>query len=72
MIEKKTDKLDELLAETEKLEEKLRGPNEYYIAEIYNNLGQKKKSEEYFALSMKHIEMLGAEALEKIKNDETA
>ncbi|MBR0385108.1 MAG: hypothetical protein IJI05_01005 [Erysipelotrichaceae bacterium] len=55
---KKTDMLDELLAETEELEEVLRGSNEYLIAQIYENLGDTKKNKEYLKLAEKHMQQM--------------
>ena len=54
LFEKKTDGLDRLLAETEKLPEKERGPNEYLISVIYENLNDRKKADEYRKLSAEH------------------
>ena len=61
----KTDMLDELLESNEKMEERYRGMNEYLISQIYENLGDKEKSEEYLALSRKHMEMLADSANKK-------
>ena len=64
-IGKKTDMLDELLKQTEKVDEKYRSVNEYLISVIYENKGDKKKAEEYEELSKKHMMMLDKEMAEK-------
>ena len=56
-IDKKTDMLEDLLQETEELEEKDRGLNEFLIAQVYRNLGLKEEAEKYADLSQSHEQL---------------
>ncbi len=69
LIEKKTDLLDELLQETEEMEEMMRGTNEYLISEIYRNLGKGNMAKKYMDLSKQHIEMLTKKSIENMKRN---
>lgn len=50
--------LVDLLKETDGLEDKYKGMNEYIISLMYQNMGEKDKSEEYLKQSKKHMKML--------------
>ena len=67
VMEKKTDRLQELLDKNEKMDEHLRGVNEYLILTIYTNLGQKEKAKEYENLSRKHMVMLNDHMSKKMQ-----
>ena len=64
VVDKKTDMLDDLLKETKELPENRRGINEMLISQIYMNLGEKKKSQDYQKLANQHMAALQKE-LEK-------
>ena len=65
IVEKKSDMLDDLLKQTEELPENRRGVNEMLISQIYMNLGEKKKSQDYQELSNKHMAALQKELEEE-------
>lgn len=50
--------LDELLEETADMQDMYKGVNEFLISLMYENMGEKKKAQEYRRLSEKHIELL--------------
>lgn len=58
-IEKGTKYLDDLLNETESLEDKYKSANELLISAIYRNIGNKEKEKEYQILAKKHLTRLG-------------
>ncbi|MBQ6655160.1 MAG: hypothetical protein IJM79_06530 [Erysipelotrichaceae bacterium] len=64
-IDNKSDMLERLLEQNEKLPESHRGSNEALIARIYENKGSKKKAEEYRKLSEEHLKMLLRERKKK-------
>ena len=67
VVDKKTDMLDDLLKETEELPENRRGINEMLISQIYMNLGEKKKSQNYQKLANQHMAALQKELEEEAK-----
>ncbi len=54
-LDHKTDMLERLLKQIEDLPETHRGAKEAMIAKIYENLGNRKKAEEYHKLSEEHM-----------------
>jgi hypothetical protein len=56
LAEHKTDDLDGLLKETDGMKPEYRGGNEFLISEIYRQLGDEGKAEEYLSRSKKHME----------------
>ncbi|MBQ3384021.1 MAG: hypothetical protein IJG59_02255 [Erysipelotrichaceae bacterium] len=67
VMEKNTDRLQELLDKNESMDEHLRGVNEYLISTIYTNLGNKEKAKEYENLSRKHMVMLNDHMSKKMQ-----
>ena len=67
VMEKNTDRLQELLDKNESMDEHLRGVNEYLISTIYTNLGNKEKAKEYENLSRKHMVMLNDHMSKKMR-----
>ena len=67
-IEKRTDRLDDLLKETEEMEPNRRGVNEMLISQIYLNMGEKKKSQDYNKLAKKHLEAMKKELEEEAES----
>ena len=70
VIDKRTDRLQELLDKNETMDEHLRGVNEYLISAIYTNLGEKEKAKEYEELSRKHMIMLNEHVGEQMKENQ--
>ncbi len=58
IIEKRTDSLDKLLEDTDKLADKDKAANETLIAEIYHNLGDEANYKKYQRLADKHVKLL--------------
>ncbi|MBO4219075.1 MAG: hypothetical protein J5694_03360 [Erysipelotrichaceae bacterium] len=56
VVEKKTDRLQQLLDLNEKLDDMRRSSNEYLISEIYGNMGDEKNRQKYERLAKKHLE----------------
>ncbi|MBR5049475.1 MAG: hypothetical protein IKX74_07565 [Erysipelotrichaceae bacterium] len=56
IVEKKTDRLQQLLDINESLDEALRSSNEFLISEIYRNMGDEKNSQKYEKLAKQHLE----------------
>ncbi len=67
VMDKNTDRLQELLDKNESMDEHLRGVNEYLISTIYSNLGNKEKAKEYENLSRKHMVMLNDHMSKKMQ-----
>ncbi|MBQ1522518.1 MAG: hypothetical protein IIZ74_07120 [Erysipelotrichaceae bacterium] len=67
VMDKNTDRLQELLDKNESMDEHLRGVNEYLISTIYTNLGNKEKAKEYENLSRKHMVMLNDHMSKKMQ-----
>lgn len=70
VLDKNTDRLQELLDKNETMDEHLRGVNEYLISTIYTNLGDKEKAREYENLSRKHMVMLNEHVAQQMKDEE--
>ncbi|MBQ6653948.1 MAG: hypothetical protein IJM79_00260 [Erysipelotrichaceae bacterium] len=56
IVEKKTDRLQQLLDINEKLDDMRRSSNEYLISEIYASMGDEKNRQKYERLAKKHLE----------------
>jgi len=67
IVEKKTDMLEDLLKQREELPENRRGVVEILISQIYMNMGEKKKSQDYMKLSEKHLAAMQKELEEEAK-----
>lgn len=62
--------LDEIIAETEDLEDTYKGVNEFMISKMYENKGDSKMAKEYLAKAQEHMKLLDKQIAKKHKEEE--
>ena len=62
--------LDEIIAETEDLEDTYKGVNEFMISKMYENKGDSQMAKEYLAKAQEHMKLLDKQIAKKHKEEE--